>query len=272
MTDRSIFEWFGRTVLVAIAVITLVALSGCGSDTPTPLESQPTLDEASEPAPGARDPGRPPFAETEEAPCPADPNTSTIPRALLLAGRNGSVVDPLCEYRVTLRNFFGQPVTGTQVTLEWGPFDYSSYNVCSTQPFPGMTYQNVGGIRRFTATTDANGVARFRIVGSGPLGGCAFPSDSSVQKWGKVFACGVELRPSNRSPHAFSLATPDLNGSSGVDLTDLALFGVDRNCYNATGIAHSRSDFNGDGAITVADLSIFGAIRFGNGSVQSCTF
>ena len=130
---------------------------------------------------------------------------------LILGDITDGTVDPACEKQLLIRDWGCNPLANVVVRLDFSNcYAGGDIRLASTQPFPGLTLDC--GLHTVSATTNASGIAVFRILGysnvlapnAGPTGageGCAV-----------IWADNVPLG-------SYSVATPDLNGAApGGDL------------------------------------------------------
>ena len=178
------------------------------------------------------------------------PANSTIPNHVNLVGLGPAGADSVSGHcYVVHRDLANNPVPGAVIT-----FDFSAVGdmtIASDQPDPRLTVNCA--TRTVSAVTDANGRADLTIVGAGIPG-----RPASAQFQFHIYADGILLG----SP---TLSAFDLNGTGGVDLTDLGLWLVDY----VSGTNPMRSDFDGTGGVSLVDFSIWSAAFFHAGSPQS---
>lgn len=170
-----------------------------------------------------------------------DPAHCTIPTGIHVGGCDGlGAQDPNVYFEVTIRDIGNFPVVNQLVAVEFN----SDLRVAQGVP-------QFVSCQCFEATTDANGVARFYVAGSG------FNTNGTSTKYGTLAAtfygwnCGNSLVLGQAN-----VAMYDLNGSVstvGVDITDLGAWVAD---YNAAEPPfRHRSDYNLSGLVDIVDLS-----------------
>ena len=182
-----------------------------------------------------------------------------IPCGIALVGMSGGQADPRGEFTVIVRDFSCIPIEGATVVIDFRDCD-PDIRVCSAQPFPGLT---VGCDLSFTdvsATTDAQGIARFRIVG-----GARNTGGSPGYAGGACFGC-VTVYADGINLGDMSVCTYDENGAGGVSAADIPLLLAD--VFSATHLARSDFDFSGD--VNAADIPRLLSVLFGGGSTESC--
>ena len=111
------------------------------------------------------------------------------------------------------------------------------------------------------ATTDANGQARFRIAGGGTLTAGGAP--------GAGYGCAV-VRAGTENLGAVNVAALDLNGASGLNPVDLALFLSD-SFASASGAYVGRLDYNCSHSVNPADFAMQLSASLGGGSMSSAS-
>ena len=186
-------------------------------------------------------------------PCTAN---STIPCGIELVGAAGGVADPLGQFVVVVRDVANNPVAGADVSLDFGScFDT---RIATAQPYQGITVACNGGAAVVHATTDANGQARFRIAGGGTLTAGGAP--------GAGYGCAV-VRAGTETLGAVNVAALDLNGASGLNPVDLALFLSD-SFASASGYV-GRLDYNCSHSVNPADFAMLISASLGGGSSSS---
>ncbi len=177
----------------------------------------------------------------------------TLPAFIPLVGHDGAGnADPAGEVQVIVRDIGGNRLPGIPVR-----FDLSrctDLRIAAVQPFPGLTVDCSG--RVVSAISDAEGIARFRIVG-GALNPSGAPGASFLAAM--VWVGGENVSPVGKTVCAF-----DQNGLNGVDANDLSAWLAD---YGA-GLLVGRSDYDGSGALGPNDLSRWILLYFGGGSSQ----
>jgi hypothetical protein len=166
---------------------------------------------------------------------------------LILGGRSGGgVADPRCEKQITVKDAANNPVANSVVTINFANCDNGADNIrlANTQPFNTLNC----AAQSVSATTNASGVAVFRIVGA------AFAAGSGTAGVGEgcatVTADGVPLG-------ALSVATADLSGNlAGVGNNDFLM--ASQAIFNAALCAPCyRSRINYVGAVGTYDNADF---------------
>jgi hypothetical protein len=193
--------------------------------------------------------------------------TITRNRASLILGgvssQNG-VSDSHCGIDITVTDGM-TTVVDAPCELRWNVSDYPNRSLCSSSN--GTTYSLSGGVYHVYATTDAYGIAHFRVAGTYDTStGCGGGEGStSTPRKVKFFVEGVEQTISGGW---CNVSVADLNASGGVNSADLSIVVSDNACSNY----YSRSDLDGDGDVDDADEDILEGIIFGGGSTASCGF
>lgn len=194
--------------------------------------------------------------QCSEALAVCDHANSTFPaNGIYVVGSNGSTVDPLGEFSVTLRDRNNNPIPPpATVSID---FAFCTDIRLAPQTFGSIT---VSGCV-VTAPVNDLGVARFRIRGG------AVNSGGSP---GAGFECAVITNSTvdcsylnNVTVAAFD-QTGNLNGVTGGDL---AAWTAD--FFAAPQPVVGRSDYNFDDAITGGDLAIWVRAFFAGGSAQN---
>jgi len=196
----------------------------------------------------------------------ASPSLATTPAlevtmtpGIQLAGETGGVVDERAELRVTVLNAMNhQPLPGSVVQIRFANCVGNDLHLSTTQPsHPGSLFDCAS----FTvsAITFADGIARFRILGSASSGpgnppglthGCA-----------EVRVDGIIVAPAVR------IGAYDLDGKHGVTSADQALLLA--TMFAGPPGYRTRADLNGDGVCNSADLGKLLSVQFGGGSLTS---
>ena len=169
-----------------------------------------------------------------------DPANSSVPEKLYLVGQTAGVADVCGDFVVHVAKIGGGNYSGGVVTLS---FKFTpDLDFAATQPYPGVTVDC--SKREVYATTDVNGNAHFRVVGSviqHPGGGYR-PGPCDLQ----VLVDGVCL--GSTKAVAF-----DLDGQDGVTANDVSLWVTDFFCgapYTCV------EDYDAVPGLNAADLSI----------------
>lgn len=189
------------------------------------------------------------------APAPASatfppiPN-ATVPACISLVGSDGNVASPRGAFSVVVRDLANNPMPGVTVRVDLS--GATDLRLCAQQLASGLVIDCVGNAA--SAVTDANGVARFTLLG----GSTAGPA-TTLQNNGRVYADGVHIG----SP---TVSVYDLDGISGVGANDLSLWLSDF----VTGQPHGRSDFDCSGSIGANDLSFWFSEFGSSSSAVSC--
>lgn len=233
-----------RTVCViasAVIAILMVGLFGCSNETP----SHSNQNGISSPAP---------------EPDGANLTFTTSHNSIILGGVNGSYEpDPLCGIEITVHNGLAVEVDAP-CELRWNESDYPTRVVCIAGS--GTTHTFGDGVQHLYATTDAYGVARFRISGfyANTISCGGGQGDSSNPRKVSLYIDGLL-----QSSTFCNVSTADLNATGGVTNADVTKFNIDKNCANY----YSRSDFDGNGFVNSADLDIISGIVSGGNSTNS---
>jgi hypothetical protein len=183
-----------------------------------------------------------------------DPSSSDYPHGILLVGLRDGVPDPIGTFEVVLRSYFGNPMVGWRVEIDFLGCS-QDIRICSVQPDGGTVDCGDQGVR---GVTDGAGRVTFTIVGgaSNTTGGVPGHPARCV----RVYTDGLGF------VH-MGVAAFDQNGSGGVNPADIAVWLVDS--FDATHF--ERSDFNLDGDVNPADLSLLLKVSLGGNSTTSCS-
>ena len=184
---------------------------------------------------------------------------SPVTGGIQLAGSSSGVTDSRCELDVTVRDAANNPKQLCTVTLHFGSCAGADLHLAATQSFPGMAFNCAA--QTASAVTDAQGVARFRILGSASAGPGNPPGLTSPCVL--VDGNGVILNSGNR----VRLAAYDLDGANGVTAADEALFMS--TLFASPAGYRERADYNGDGVCNSADLARIMGVLIAGGSVTS---
>ncbi|HXS81242.1 MAG TPA: hypothetical protein VN896_00875 [Methylomirabilota bacterium] len=175
---------------------------------------------------------------------------SHIPSHILLVGRKLDLADTSSgAFTVTVHDVANVPVANS--TVEVRILNCPGARLSTQTYVPGSTIRC--GTAGVLGTTDGNGEVRLTVVGGGQAGAPA-GAGPCVQ----IFASGVPLGTA-------TLAYLDMDGSSGVGATDLALWLTDFGSGEDIG----RSDYDGDGLLSAGDLSVWLTVWGAGDSDQS---
>jgi hypothetical protein len=175
-------------------------------------------------------------------------------------GSNGGVADPAGAFQVVVRSVTCTPLPGSTVTIDFGACT-PDIHIGSAQISP-VTVDCAG--RRVSAVTDANGIARFIVLGgaSNPTG--ATPGYTaqgfcqSVPTCAKVYADGFLLA-------SIAVSTYDQNMSGGVNPADVSAWLGDI----FSGQYFGRSDYDANGLLSPVDLSKLLGVSLNHRSTSS---
>lgn len=186
------------------------------------------------------------------------PGNSTIPLRINLVGHDIGTGQPdaaqlFSSVSVTVRDLGNNPIANSSVVIDFSGC-ISDTRIGDVQPLAGLAVNC--GTKGVSALTDVAGVATFTIEGGGIAAAPAHAFGA-----GKVYADGVLLGNIN-------VGLFDLNGTTGVDGLDLALFGGD---VFSPG-AEDRADYDNSGAVDGLDLAVMGAAIFGTSSASAATY
>jgi hypothetical protein len=166
------------------------------------------------------------------------PGTSVVPPYIrLLTPRAGPQL-PAAVYTVVVNDFFGFPLAGQTVTLDFT--GCTQVGLASEQSYPGMAVASCAP-PVLSAVTNGAGEARFYVNGSVLH---RVPAGNGV---------GCITVSAGFPPVVLGTTTPsayDEDGVNGLTANDLSLW----LCDFGSGSYYGRSDYTGDGAITVQDL------------------
>ena len=175
-----------------------------------------------------------------------DPSQSTGPDHIVLVGVHQGVPDPIGRFDVVVRDAVGTPMPSQPVTIDFSAC--GDLVASASQPFPGQTVDCDG--KTVTATSDANGVARFLVAGS-----VLHRGPASLANTVRILAGASNVFIKNIQ----TVACFDLDGVNGIDANDLALYACDL-CQGLCCITGcplpQRTDYNQDGVNTVADETV----------------
>jgi hypothetical protein len=170
---------------------------------------------------------------------------STVPACISLVGSDGAAGSAVGTFDVIVRDLANNPQPGIHVTVDLSVAP--DLRLCAFQPAPGVFVDCPAG--KATVVTDANGLARFTLLG-GSTGG----TGSTLLNGGRIYADGTLLA----SP---TVSAYDLDGASGVGANDLSLWLTDF----GTGNPYGRSDYDCSGGLGANDLS-FWLTAYGSGT------
>jgi hypothetical protein len=179
---------------------------------------------------------------------PPSPGNSTIPSRVLIVGLGPAGPDSaMGQATCTYRDLANHPIPGAVVTL-----DFSACNdlvLASDQLDPRLLTNCAANT--VSAVTDANGNARFTIMGSGTAAPAHPPRVLAV--YADADFLGY-----------MAVALLERDGSAGLTLADLSFWAADF----FTGDFIERSDLDGSGYVSISDLSIWAAAYFNGHNVS----
>ena len=195
-------------------------------------------------------------------------STSTLPAGLQLVGSSGSGVDVKGEAIVVVRDAGGSPILFSLVEILFVSCcsaPSSDIRLQPTQPYfvetgSGWAWPPGFGKPTAYATCDAQGRARFRIIG----GAAAIPGNNP----GITTPCAL-VRADGQVLGQLRVSAYDLNSSGGVNGADQSL--LLSTLFAGPAGYRCRADYNGDGVVNGADLSKILSVQFGAGSLISGT-
>jgi hypothetical protein len=184
------------------------------------------------------------------------------PGILYVGGKAGSVVDVRSEKQVLVRDAALNPVNNSVVTINFTGC-YSGVADIRIGDATAQTFNTTVncGAHTISATTNASGIAVFRVVGAGKV---VAASDPGVgEGCASITADGVPLG-------AYSVATPDYNGGGTVNGSDLLFFNFGLfTAPTPTGGYRSRYNYSnsgGAGNVNGSDALAFNGFLAGLGS------
>lgn len=217
----------------------------------------------------------PAWAETNACPGPVvDVGSSSISSQLLLVGAKLGVPDPLGLWQSRFNSFSGGPIAGALVEIvieEGSGFGKSQVDICPNQVYAGMTYSRIGFTHRFSAVTDASGIARMIVCGSSKIGASCADGSLVPNDWrfARLFVCSQEVKFNIGEFGALDVPTVNLDGSNGTSINDLSVWLQDFGCAGP-GIYFARSDFDNSHSVGIGDLSIWLSYYGAGGSSVNC--
>ena len=182
------------------------------------------------------------------------------PGILFLGGKAGSVVDVRSEKQILVRDAALNPVANSVVTLNFTGCYGGEIRIGDGTAQTFNTTVNCGA-HTISATTNASGVAVFRVVGASS--GIVGSSPGIGEGCASITADGVPLG-------SYSVATPDYNSGGKVDGSDLLFFNYGLfNPPTPTGGYRSRYNYSnagGAGNVNGSDALFFNGFLSGGGS------
>jgi hypothetical protein len=180
-----------------------------------------------------------------------------------LVGRNGAgtVVDPVGNYTVVVRDLANNLIQNSSVVLDFSNCGSFDTRLANSQIHPGVTLdcptKSVRGL------TDAAGSITFRVMGGAQNNGAA---PGNLTPCARVFADGVLIKDAVTTGGTGNVrvAAYDENGIGGLTPLDLSAWTGDFFCPCASYFV--RSDFDGNGALSPLDLSNQTGVFFASGS------
>ncbi len=172
-----------------------------------------------------------------------------LPGCIRLVGSDGVQASPSGAFSVVVRDLANNPLPFVAVIVDLS--GAPDLRLCGNQLDASLTLDCTNA--RVSALTDANGVARFTLLGGGygPPFTIGFPAQIFCQGFllGSVPVCSF-----------------DLDGQGGVSANDLSVWLAEF----AAGTPYVRSDFDCSGDVGANDLSFwFGAFASGT-QIGSC--
>ncbi len=192
---------------------------------------------------------------TIDAECLGPSHDSQVPCGITLVGATAGIVDTRGEFIIRVRDLAQNPVPDCEVMIDFRACR-PDIRIAADQPHPGLRVECDANGTRILATTDANGIAVFRIVGAATAGSGG-PAAAGF-KCATVYAGSANLGTIN-------VAAFDLNGGGGVNPADLSLFLPDSFGADIEG----RSDYNCSNTVNPSDMSILIQAALGGGSFRS---
>ncbi len=187
-----------------------------------------------------------------------EPPQSSIPCQINLVGSTGGVADGIGETQVVIRDFARNPLAGAVVTIDFSAC--TDLRIATSQPFPGVEAHCDAPIGTVTATTNAAGIATFRIVGGARNSAGGAPG--AGYQCALVYADGVLIGRVN-------IGAFDQNGIGGVNPVDVSVWLMDFFTGQITGTYFGRSDFDCSQTLSPADLSRLLSASIAGGSTTS---
>ena len=167
------------------------------------------------------------------------PGTSVVPPSIRVVTPRAGGADPTAVYTVVVNDFFGFPIPGVPVTLDFTGCPH--VDPASEQSFPGMSVVSCDPTV-LSAVTNFLGEASFLVQGSVVSRGAAGTGAGCV-----LVSAGAPPIPLG----ATSPAAYDQDGVNGLTANDLSLILCD---LFAGPPFNVRSDVNGDGTLTPLDF------------------
>lgn len=186
-------------------------------------------------------------------PPPPDVTNCVVPDHVVVVGSDGSSADPFGALSVVIRDLNNTPQPNAPVVVSFANCPY--VELCPDQLDPGVMVNCAD--RTLRAMTDAQGVARFSVVGAASPAACT--SDLLSR---------VEFFWDNAYLGAPRVAVLDLNGSPGLTGDDLAVF---LGSFLGCNAYSPHLDYNGNGAMDGNDLSVWLGAFFGGRSTAGCS-
>ena len=194
------------------------------------------------------------------------PNNSSVPNLIHLVGVNSAqtVVDPVGNYTVVVRDLANNPVQNSSVVVDFSLCGTFDTNINTGQIHPGVTVdcptKTVRGL------TDATGTFTFRVRGAAHNTGATAGNSTPC---GRVYADGVLMKATtgvggatNLGTNGIIVSTYNQNGAlvpfDGFTPLDFSIFATDFFSPNY----YTRSDYNGDGIKSPLDLSNLSSVFF----------
>ena len=196
------------------------------------------------------------------------PANSTVPNVIHLVGANGAgtVVDPVGNYTVVVKDLANNPVQNSSVVVDFSLCGIFDTNINTGQIHPGVTVdcptKTVRGL------TDATGTFTFRVRGAAH-NVSAGNAPGNNTPCGRVYADGVLMKATvgvggatNLGTNGIIVSTYNQNGANnpfdGFTAVDFSIFAGDFFSANY----YTRSDYNGDGIKSPLDLSNLATVYF----------
>jgi hypothetical protein len=182
------------------------------------------------------------------------PPNCSVPADIPIVGASGGIADgAFARFGIVLRTIANNPIHDHTVALDFGATPGIRLGTGPLEPNDSVDCVS----HRILAVTDANGLATFVVPGSAN-GGPAAAGPIVAAVWDVTIGFRVgDVR----------VCAYDLDGQSGVNLQDLAIFAGD--FYSRT--SPGRSDFDGNGVVDAADLGRWARVYFSGLQQQSAT-
>ncbi len=174
---------------------------------------------------------------------------ATLPPCIRLVGSDGVQASPSGAFQVVVRDLANNPMPFVAVVVDLS--GAPDLRMCGDQLDASLTLDCAHA--KVSALTDANGIARFTLLGGG------FGPALTIGYPAQFYCQGILLG-------SVPVSSYDLDGQGGVSANDLSVWLAEF----ASGTPYVRSDFDCSGDVGANDLSFWLAAFASGTQIGSC--